>query len=448
MPCALVVDDDLRFALSLAEAVGREGFDTSTAATLQDARAEIGNKPPDVLITDLQLPDGSGLDLLADVAAQPETQTQVILVTGHASIETAVEALRRGVSDYLTKPVDFARIKMMLANLDRTRELKEEIGTLRNELRRLGRYGPVVGGSGAMLRVQELIGRVAPTEASTLITGETGTGKELVAQAIHGLSRRRRGPFVPVNCGAVSPTLFESELFGHERGSFTGAERSHKGYFERAQHGTLFLDEITEMSAELQVKLLRVLETSLLTRVGGHEPIRLDVRVIAATNRDPGEALTSGRIREDLLYRLNVFPIELPPLRERGDDVLVLAQHFLDGLNRQEGAAKRFTPEALERLRRHTWPGNVRELRNVVHRAFILAEDEIAPESMPLAGSQKSVRSGLLVTVGTSLPDAERRLILATLDSLDGDKRRTAEVLGISLKTLYNRLNQYNQKAS
>jgi DNA-binding NtrC family response regulator len=444
MPHALLVDDDLGFALSLAEAVGREGFATATAGTLAEARAELARRAPDVLITDLQLPDGDGLELLADVERLPETQ--VILVTGHASVETAVEALRRGVADYLTKPVDFARIKMVLANLARTRELKEEIGTLRSELRRLGHFGPVVGSSAPMQRVRELIERVAPTDASILITGETGTGKELVAQAIHGLSKRRRQPFLAVNCGAVSPTLFESELFGHERGSFTGAERSHRGYFERAHRGTLFLDEITEMPLELQVKLLRVLETGTLNRVGGSEAIRLDVRTIAATNRRPEEAVGSGRIREDLLYRLNVFPIELPPLRERGEDVVLLAQHFLELLNRQEGADKRFAPAALERLRRHRWPGNVRELRNVVQRAFILAEDEIDLDTLPLGAAERALgAAGVLVPVGTSLAEAERRLIRATLDSFEGDKRRTAEVLGISLKTLYNRLNVYNQ---
>jgi DNA-binding NtrC family response regulator len=446
LPHALVVDDDLSFSLGLAEAVGREGFSIATAACLEEARSEIARMPPDVLITDLQLPDGSGLELVPDAEALPDTQ--VILVTGHASVETAVEALRRGVADYFTKPVDFPRIKVMLANLARTRALKEEIGTLRSELRRLGRYGPVVGRSPGMQRVQDLIGRVAPTDASILITGETGVGKELVAQAIHALGRRHRQPFVPVNCGAVSPTLFESELFGHERGSFTGAERTHQGYFERAQRGTLFLDEITEMPLDLQVKLLRVLETGALTRVGGHEVLRLDVRVIAATNRPTDEALAGGRIREDLLYRLNVFPIEVPPLRERGDDVLLLAQHFLDVLNRQEGVAKRFTPEALDRLRRHSWPGNVRELRNAVHRAFILAEEEIGLEGLAGDASERASAAGLQLPVGTSLSEAERRLILATLERFEGDKRRTAQVLGISLTTLYNRLNQYNHKAS
>jgi DNA-binding NtrC family response regulator len=254
---------------------------------------------------------------------------------------------------------------------------------------------------------------------------------------------------VAVNSGAVSPTLIESELFGHERGSFTGADRAHKGYFERANRGTLFLDEITEMSAELQVKLLRVLETGTITRVGGNEPIKLDVRIIAATNRKPDEAVANGRLREDLLYRLNVFPIHLPPLRERGDDIVLLAQHFVDQLNRQDGTSKRFSQDAFDRLKRHDWPGNVRELRNVVQRAFIMADEEIDPDALPLNASEKpSAGSSLMLRVGTSLPEAERRLILATLEGLGGDKRKTADVLQISLKTLYNRLNEYHHKAS
>jgi len=443
---ALIVDDDLGFALGLAEAVSREDFSAATASNLKEARAELEATPPDVLITDLQLPDGSGFELLDELAERPDTQA--ILVTAHASVETAVEALRRNVADYLTKPVDFARIKMVLGNLARTRELREEIGTLRSELRKLGRFGNLVGGSPSMQRVYDLIARVSPTDASILITGETGTGKERVAEAIHGQSRRHKEPFVPVNCGAVSPSLIESELFGHEKGSFTGADRVHRGYFERSNRGTLFLDEITEMSAELQVKLLRVLETGSFTRVGGAEPLRVDARVIAATNRDPNEAVAGGKLREDLLYRLNVFPIQLPPLRERNGDIVLLAQHSLDLLNKQDGAVKRFSPAALDRLRRYTWPGNVRELKNVVQRAYILAEEEIGVDELPLGGRERPAGESIALSVGTSLADAERRLILATLASLDGDKRRTADVLGISLKTLYNRVNLYDRKVS
>jgi DNA-binding NtrC family response regulator len=365
-----------------------------------------------------------------------------VLITGQASVDTAVDAMRKGASDYLVKPVDMARVKSVLANVIRTRELKEQIGNLRGELRKLGRFGPLIGAAPVMQRVYDLVAKVAPTEATVLLLGETGTGKELVAETIHGLSRRHKEPFLPVNCGAVSPNLIESELFGHERGSFTGADRLHRGYFERANRGTLFLDEITEMPAELQVKLLRVLETSKVTRVGGNDPLTVDVRVVAATNRRPEEAVAKGKLREDLMYRLNVFPISLPPLRDRREDVDLLAEHFLGLLNKEHDTQKDFTRPALNRLKSHSWPGNVRELKNLVHRAFILADEHIGLDSLPL-GVQESAGSSLNVKVGTSLGEAERRLILATLEDCEGDKKKAAEVLGISLKTLYNRLNEY-----
>ena len=281
------------------------------------------------------MPDGSGLDLLG--ALEPTAAPEVVLITGNASVATAVDALRRGATDYLTKPIEFARLKMVLANLARALEMKGEIGTLRAELRKLGRFGPLIGGCPPMQKVYDLISRVARTEASILITGETGTGKEVVAQTIHGLSRRSKEAFLPVNCGAVSANLIESELFGHERGSFTGADRMHRGYFERAHKGTLFLDEVSEMPIELQVNLLRLLETSVVTRVGGNEFIKVDVRIVAATSRPIEEAVAAGKLREDLLYRLNVFPIPLPPLRERGGDVELLAETFLNDLNAAEG---------------------------------------------------------------------------------------------------------------
>jgi len=284
---------------------------------------------------------------------------------------------------------------------------------------------------------------VAPTEATVLITGETGTGKELVAQTIHQLSPRGREPFLPLNCGAVSPTLIESELFGHERGSFTGADRVHKGYFERATRGTLFLDEITETPPELQVKLLRVLETASVTRVGGSDPIKVNVRVIAATNRRPEEAVTAGKLREDLLYRLNVFPIQLPTLWDRRDDIELLADHFLEQLNHQEGTSKAFGSEALERIRSYRWPGNVRELKNVIQRAFIMASDEIGADALPMGAKEEASASSLVMKVGTSIGEAERRLILATLEHYQGDKKKAADALKISLKTLYNRLSAY-----
>ena len=440
-PRALIVDDDPGFLLGLAELVRREGFAVASAGSLKQAREEIAASPPDILLVDLHLPDGSGLDLLD--AFEPATAPEVVLITGDASVETAVDALRRGAIDYLTKPVDFARIKMALANVTRTLEMKGEIGALRSELRKLGRFGPLIGTSPPMQAVYDLIGRVARTDASVLITGETGTGKDVVALTIHSLSRRSKEAFLPVNCGAISANLIESELFGHERGSFTGADRLHKGYFERAHRGTLFLDEITEMPLELQVRLLRVLETSTLTRVGGSEPIKTDVRVLAATSLRVEEAVATRKLREDLFYRLNVFPIALPPLRERGEDVELLAEQCLSELNAAAGTAKHFTRACLERLRRHGWPGNVRELKNVVQRAFILAEEDVGVDSLPLGVTEFVPAASVVMQVGTPIAEMERRLILATLDQCEGDKKKAADVLKISLKTLYNRLNEY-----
>jgi DNA-binding NtrC family response regulator len=343
---------------------------------------------------------------------------------------------------------------MALGHLTRTRDLTSQIGSLRGELRSLGRFGLMVGASPAMQRVYDLLARVGRKDATVLLVGETGTGKEMAAQTIHRLSRRHNEPFVAVNCGAVSATLIESELFGHERGSFTGADRMHRGVFEQANRGTLFLDEVSEMPAELQVRLLRVLETGTITRVGGTDTLKVDVRVIAASNRRPEAAVAAGKLREDLLYRLNVFPITLPPLRERGEDVELLANHFLAELNRPEGTEKRFTTPALVRMRSHSWPGNVRELRNVVHRAFIVSDEAIGADTLPLqaapaAAAGEEVEPGrLLFRPGTRIAEVEKALIVATLEHFDRDKKRTAEALGISLKTLYNRLNEYGRGRS
>jgi DNA-binding NtrC family response regulator len=374
----------------------------------------------------------------------------LIVITGHATVGSAIEALRAGATDYLTKPVDTVRLRAILVNVARRRELHEEIAGLRTELRRLGRFGALVGSSPAMQSVYDLISRVGPTEAVVFVHGESGTGKELVAQTIHQLSRRRKKPFVALNCGAVAGQLIESELFGHERGSFTGADRTHHGYFERASGGTLFLDEISEMPIGLQVKLLRVLETWTVSRIGAEQEIPVDVRVVAATNRDPEEAVRDGKLRQDLLYRLNMFPLRLPPLRERKGDVELLAEFFLTELNRAQDTNKRLTRAAIERLRLYQWPGNVRELKNVIGRAFILVDSEIdaecviSPSEAPPAGDETSDAVGWLrVRVGSSIDEVERQLILATLDSQQGNKELTAKALGISLKTLYNRLYAY-----
>jgi len=438
----VIVDDDPEIVGVLAELVAREGFAVTCASTLERAREAIAATTPDVLLVDLHLPDGSGLDLLEGLGAAPP---EVVLITGQASVETAVDALRRGAADYLTKPVDVARLRMVLGNLARTLDFKSEIGTLRRELRKLGRFGALIGASPVMQKVYDLVGRVAGTDAGILLTGETGTGKEVVAQTIHALSRRSRKPFVPVDCGAIAATLIESELFGHERGSFTGADRMHKGYFERAHLGTLFLDEITEMPAALQVKLLRVLETSRVLRVGADKPLDVDVRIIAATNRPLDEAVATGKLREDLLYRLNVFPIPLPPLRDRGDDVELLAEHFLSQLNAAEGTAKQLTPVARARLRQHVWPGNLRELKNVIHHAFIVADRDLDLDALGEGGGVVAKGDGKTVNVplGIPLADAERRIILATLERLGGDKQKAAATLEISLTTLYSRLHEY-----
>jgi two-component system, NtrC family, response regulator HydG len=415
MPHALLVEDDAASLEALDRLVQQHGFTTSPASTLEQARNEIGQQVPEIAILDLDLPDGNGLELLEPLRNGMETE--IVVVTGHGSIDSAVDALRKGVSDYMTKPLDPQRFERVLNNLKRTLSLRNEVSQLRGSLRRLGRFDEMVGSSPPMQAVYDLVTRVARTSSTVLLTGETGSGKDMVAQSIHRLSRRSDKPFVAVNCGAIQPTLIESELFGHQSGSFTGANRTRKGVFELAHEGTLFLDEIIEMPMDLQVKLLRVLE----------------------------KAVKDGKLREDLLYRLKVFPIHVPPLRERQGDTELLAGFFLEELNGEAKASKRYDAEVLDLLISYEWPGNVRELRNVVERAFILAGDRIGPEHIHLDRAADSRRTGgdLAIEVGCSVAEAERLLILATLDRMNRDKKKTAEVLGISLKTLYNRLNTY-----
>jgi DNA-binding NtrC family response regulator len=452
-PHALVVDDSPDTLQAMEALVSAEGFTVSLAPTAERARAELTERVPDVVLVDLNLPDASGMTLLD--ALEGFAAPAVILITGHASVDTAIEALRRGVTDYLTKPLDIPRLRGILGDIAKTSSLPSEIRALRTQQASLGRFGSIVGLSPAIRQTCELIARIAPSSASVLIAGESGTGKDMVARTIHELSRRRLGPYVPVNCGAVSPTLIESELFGHERGSFTGADRRHKGYFERATRGTLFLDEITEMPIELQTKLLRVLETGTFVRLGGEEPLSVDIRIIAASNRNIHDAIDSGRLREDLYYRLKVFQLHLPALRDRREDIPLLAQWFLEEFNRAEGTQKRFSEGAIQRLTEYRWPGNVRELRNVVHSASILADQEITEDHIAVEhlGAPRAVQplpeddaDVLTIKIGTPIAEVERRLILATLRSCDGNKTKTAEMLGMSLKTLYNRLVAYREE--
>src|SRR5687768_15102528 len=449
MSHALIVEDDSSTREALAALVAAAAFTAAKAASSAEARAHLVRQQPDVVLVDLRLPDGYGTDIFGDFESR--NGVEMVLVTGHASVESAVQALRAGASDYLTKPVDTTRLKAILHRVPRSGELRAEIGAMREQLQRVGRFGRLVGRSPAMRELYEKISRVAPTEATVLIQGESGTGKEIVARTVHELSRRRRAPFLAINCGAISPNLIENEMFGHERGSYTGADRQHKGYFEQADGGTLFLDEITEMPLELQVRLLRVLETGTLMRIGTTRTIETDVRIIAATNRDPREAVRAGKLREDLFHRLNVFPLEMAPLRARGDDIELIANYFLNEMNEACGTRKQFAPDAISKMRQYPWPGNVRELRNYIHRVFIMAGDEglegptMETEQAPIrsVSAMASSTPAITVPLGTPLSVAARELILSTLEHCGGERKRTAEMLGICTKTLYNRLREY-----
>jgi DNA-binding NtrC family response regulator len=451
---ALIVDDDVDSAQMMAALIAAEHFTVATAHNLRDARRRMALQQPDIVLLDLQLPDGSGTELFDD--PQLVAHSEVVFITGHASLGTSLQALRLGAADYLTKPVNMGQLRGLLSRVMRPAALRNELPSLQAEWQKSGRFGHLWGRSASMQRIYEQIARVAGTAMSVLITGESGTGKEVVAQTMHDLSRRHKQPFLAVNCGAISQHLVESEVFGHEKGSFTGADRMHQGFFERAHGGTLFLDEITEMPLELQVKLLRVLETGTFMRVGSTVSQQADVRVIAATNRAPEQAVAAGKLREDLYYRLNVFPIALPPLREHTQDVPLLAEHFLATVCERESVRKRFTPTALDKLVAYRWPGNVRELRNVVQRAFVMAEGEQIthewlPSDPPAITSTAPTRVAPTNTgepvvtfkIGTSVAEMERQLILTTMDHCYQTKERAAALLEVSIKTLYNRLKEY-----
>ena len=454
-PHALVVDDVADAASTMASLIAGHGYTVATTDSLLGARRRIELQQPDLVFLDLQLPDGNGLDLFKE--RRLLGGSQVVMMTGHGDVDTCIQAMRLGAMDYLLKPVEALHLKDLLSRAMRAPRLLKELVSkpLASAVRQ--DHGPqeLLGRSLAMKVVRDQLARVAPTGVTVLVTGESGSGKELVAQMLHRQSARRHQSFVAVNCGAISPNLIESELFGHEKGSFTGAERQHAGYFEQASGGTLFLDEITEMPLELQVKLLRVLETGTFMRVGSTEARPTDVRVVAATNRDPMIAVAQGKLRDDLLYRLNVFPIHLPPLRERREDVAVLARQFLRDISVKEDAYKRFTPKALERLAGYEWPGNVRELRNVVHRAYVMAlgddvDDPCLPND-PSTWLEQALEEGevrhLRVTLGTPWLDIQRQVAIATLDHFEGHHRKASKALGVSVKTLYNWRRTWSGKA-
>jgi DNA-binding NtrC family response regulator len=443
----LIVEDDAAQRLGLQKLLSSWGFDVDVARDGREALARINDLRPAIVLSDLVMPNMGGIDLLRALK-QDDADVTLVLLTAQGSVETAVEAIKQGAYDYLTKPVDPQRLRIVLDQIARRNDTLREVRALRRQLQERGTFGRLVGASLEMRRIYRVIEQAAPTSASVLIHGESGTGKELVAQTLHQLSPRASQPFVPLNCAAIPDTLLESELFGHEKGAFTGAIARRAGAFELAHRGTLFLDEIAEMTPATQAKLLRVLQERSFKPLGGNREQSVDIRVIAATNQDPPDAVKQNRLREDLFYRLNVFLIPLPPLRDRKDDIPLLVQAFIAEFNDRHGrSVAGGSDETMRALERYHWPGNVRELRNVIERATIVAkgpwiepgdlpELASAPDPAPAAGGA----SGL--TPGTTVDEAERQLIEITLQHTNGNKTRAADLLGISLKTLHNKLNR------
>ncbi len=442
----LLADDDQDSREGLTALLERWGYEVTGVTDGQQALERALEFRPHVIVTDLVMPGMDGLQLLKVLRAELPSSI-VILLTGFGTVESAVTAVKDGAYDYLTKPVDVDRLRLLLEKSVEQADVLREVTLLRRQLKTSRGLGPLVGTSKAMQHVYHLIEMAATTAAPVLILGENGTGKELAARTVHELSARRAQPFVAVNCAAIPETLLESELFGHERGAFTGAPARRTGYFELADRGTIFLDEIAEMSPALQAKYLRTLQDGTIRRLGGNAEIQVDVRVVAATNRDPQKAIREGRLREDLYYRLNVFGITMPPLRERIEDVPALVEVFVEEFAQRygrpvTGADRR----VLTLLAEHAWPGNVRELRNWIERAVVAAEGEhIMPDHLPLpvleAPAPKS--ETLTVEVGTTCVEAERRLILKTLAAVGWNRTRASAILGLAPKTLYNKLKRH-----
>ncbi len=447
----LIVDDDANTRTALAELLRGEGYAVETAADGFKALPKLEEHEPDLLLTDLMMPGMSGLELMTK-AREHLPALATILMTASGTIETAVLAMRKGAADYLAKPINADELSIVIAReLDR-RRLQLETGRLRERLSERDRIDNIVGSSPPMQKIFETIQQVAPSRASVLITGESGTGKELVAAALHQHSNRAAGPFVKLHCAALAESLLESELFGHEKGSFTGAVGRRDGRFQQADGGTLFLDEIGEISPAIQVKLLRFLQEREIERVGGNQTIKLDVRIVAATNKDLPQLVREGKFREDLFYRLNVVAIETPPLRERASDVPLLALRFLGKYAAENGRTfKGLSDQALSVLSHYEWPGNVRELENAIERAVVVCRgDEIGVGDLPPSVLQASPKSetGMPQIPGSTLAELERYAILRTLEHTGGSTSRAADLLGISARTIQYRLHEYGKPSS
>jgi DNA-binding NtrC family response regulator len=444
----LIADDDESARTGLAELLSTWGYEVEQAIDGKDALDRAPAFGPTVVIADLVMPGLDGLALLKPLA-ELNPNTAVILLTGHATVETAVSAMREGAYDYLTKPVDSRRLRVLLDKAVERGEMLREVTLLRRQLKESLGIGPILGASPPMQEVYRLIELAAASSAPVLITGETGTGKELVARTIHQMSARAKGPFVAVNCSAIPETLMESELFGHEKGAFTGAHERKAGYFELADTGTIFLDEITEMSPALQVKYLRILQDGIVRRIGGKTELKVDVRIMAATNRDALQAVKDKAFREDLYYRINVLAISMPPLRRRVEDIPLLVESFIAEFNQKyDRHVKSVDESAMMRLREHAWPGNVRELRNIIERAVVgCNEDLVTPTLLPLglapAERREQQGDGVLLPLGTTLEQGERELILRTLESVNNNKTRAAAILGTTPKTLHNKTRRW-----
>ncbi len=443
----LVADDEAASRNGLKALLSNWGYEVEEASDGEEALQRAVAFLPAVVVADLVMPKLDGLGLLKAIQEELPFAT-VIILTGHGTIETAVDAMKHGAYDYATKPVDVPRLRILIQRALEQGEAVREVTLLRRRLKKVWGFGKLVGKSKAMQEVYRLIDLAAPTSAPVLISGESGTGKELVAHILHELSPRGQRAFVAVNCSAIPESLLESEIFGHERGAFTGAMERRVGCFELANEGTIFLDEIAEMSTATQAKFLRILEDGTVRRLGGKQEIKIDVRVLAATNKDPLKAIKDGALREDLYYRLNVFTLPLPALREKGEDIPLLIQAFVEELNvKYEKRIKSVDETALQTLLRHPWPGNVRELRNTIERAMIVCEtDLVSSRHLPPSIASETKGDGpdsITVPFGISLEEAEKDLIRRTLASVNNNKTKAAEILGISLKTLHNKLHRY-----